>query len=235
MDTIRFGLAMRALRRRRRWTQQRLAEAAGVSRSVIGRIETGAADRVTLRTLIRVALAVGGTISVRVLWHGEALDRLLDAAHADLTERMLRQLERLGWHTAAEVSFNVRGDRGSIDILAFHAPTGALLVIEIKSVVPDLQGMLGSLDRKVRLAGDIARQRGWRVRSVSRLLVLPDDRTARRRVDRHAAIFATALPGRTIAARRWLARPEGTFAGILFLTGAPQVGARHRVSDATRP
>ena len=48
--------------------------------------------------------------------------------------------QEAGWDVATEVSFNVRGERGSIDILAFHQATGSLLVIEIKSVVPDLSG-----------------------------------------------------------------------------------------------
>lgn len=210
MDTIRFGLGMRALRRRRGWTQQRVAVEARVSRSVVGRIERGRADRVAVYVLVRVAAALGATVSTRLLWHGEGLDRLLDAGHALLGDAGLRLLQSLEWEAATEVSFNIRGERGTIDILAFHPPTGSLLVIEIKTVVPDLQAMLGTLDRKSRLATEVARSRGWDVRTVSRLLVLPDDRTARRRVARHAA----------------------TFAGILFLTGVPQVGARHRVAGS---
>jgi transcriptional regulator with XRE-family HTH domain len=124
----------------------------GLSRSAIARIERGHADRTTVRTLIRVAEALGASLSVRLLWHGEGLDLLLDAAHADLTDLVLRLLRDTGWDVATEVSFNVRGDRGIIDILAFHSATGALLVIEVKTVVPDLQGMLGTLDRKVRVA-----------------------------------------------------------------------------------
>lgn len=180
MDAVRFGHSMRALRRRRRWTQQKLAGEAGVSRGIVARIEQGHGDRVTVRTLIRVAAALGGTVSCRVLWHGEGLDRLLDAAHASLLDRTLASLHATGWQTATEVTFNIRGERGSIDILAFHEATGSLLVIEIKSVVPDLQGMLGTLDRKVRVAAEIASERGWVARTVSRLLVLPDDRTSRR-------------------------------------------------------
>ena len=115
----------------------------------------------------------------------------------------------------------------------FHRPTGSLLVIEIKSVVPDLQAMLGTLDRKVRLAVGMARERGWRVDTVSRLVVVPDDRTARRRVGRHAATFEVALPSRTAAVRRWLRAPIGTLAGILFLTDGHQAVARHRVGAQT--
>ena len=230
MDVVRIGLSFRALRRRRRWTQQRLALEADLARSTIARIETGHADEATVRTLIRVATALGATVSVRVLWHGEGLDRLLDAAHADLTDRMLELLGDLGWQALPEVSFNNYGERGSIDILAFHEPTRSLLVIEIKSVVPDLQSMLETLDRKARVALAVARGRGWQATSVSRLLVLPDDRTARRRVDRHRMTFDTVLPARTAAVRRWLAAPIGRLAGILFLSGVRHAVTRHRVA-----
>jgi transcriptional regulator with XRE-family HTH domain len=235
MDATRFGLSMRALRRHRRWTQQRLAEDVGVSRTVVARIEQGYGDRVTVRTLIRVAAALGGTVTCRVLWHGEGLDRLLDAAHASPLDRTLSSLRTSGWRTATEVTFNIRGERGSIDILAFHEATGSLLVIEIKSVVPDLQGMLGTLDRKVRVAAEIAKERGWVARTVSRLLVLPDDRTSRRRVDRHRATFETVLPARTVAVRRWLQEPSGGLAGVLFLSDDTDTITRHRVAGQERP
>ena len=229
MDPVRIGLSLRALRIRRRLTQADLAARIGLSRSALARIERGEVERVTVRTLARVASALGASVSVRILWHGEALDRLLDAAHADLTDLVLRLLRDSGWEVATEVSFNIRGERGVIDVLAFHPATGTLLVIEIKSVVPDLQAMLGTLDRKVRVATDLARQRGWRASSVSRLLVFPDDRTARRRVERHAAIFSAALPARTAAVRRWLKRPVETLTGVLFLSYGRHLGTRHRV------
>ena len=154
---------------------------------------------------------------------------MLDAGHADLVERTPELLASSDWLVATEVSFNVRGERGSIDILAFHPETGSLLVIEIKSVVPDMQVMLSGIDRKGRLASEIARDRGWRVTSVTRLLVLPDDRTARRRVERHAATFRTALPARTVEIRRWIRKPDGTMHGVLFLPDALHTSARHRI------
>ena len=200
-----------------------------VSRATIGRIERGHVDGVTLRTLARLAVALDSRLQVRVLWHGEGLDRLLDAAHADLTDAVLRILVDAEWDVATEVSFNVRGDRGVIDILAFHRASGSLLVIEVKSVVPDLGSMLGTLDRKARVAAGIARGRGWHVTSVARLLVLPDDRTARRRVAQHASIFDTALPARTAAVRRWLKGPIGSLDGVLFLSDVHHASTRHRV------
>jgi transcriptional regulator with XRE-family HTH domain len=230
VDVIRFGLGVRALRRKRGWTQDELARKAQVSRTAVWRIERGHGDRVVVHVLVRVAAALGARVDVRLLWQGEGLDRLLDAGHADLADRTLELLASAEWLVATEVSFNLRGERGSIDILAFHPATGWLLVIEIKSVVPDMQAMLAGIDRKGRLARDIARERGWQVTSVTRLLVLPDDRTARRRVERHAAIFKAALPARTVEVRRWIRRPVGVMSGVLFLSDARLTSARHRVA-----
>jgi transcriptional regulator with XRE-family HTH domain len=234
MDVIRFGLGMRALRIRKGWTQRHLGSLVRISSSVISRIERGRADRVAVHALVRVAARLDARVDVRLLWRGEGLDRLLDARHASLVDRMMSILESAGWDATAEATFDVRGQRGSIDILAFHPSTGSVLVIEVKSVVPDLQAMLSGLDRKTRLARELAGTRGWRATSVSRVLVLPDDRTARRRVDRHAATFRKTLPARTAEVRRWIRRPAEPMSGILFLADAPQVHTRHRVS-AKRP
>src|SRR4249919_3662882 len=113
MDVVRFGLGVRALRRRRGMTQRQVAMRAGCSRAVIWRIERGNADRVAVRTLVEVAGALGARIDLRLLWHGEGLDRLLDARHARLVEIVLALLDSNDWDTATEVSFNIRGERGS--------------------------------------------------------------------------------------------------------------------------
>jgi len=247
MDTVRFGLSVRALRRRRGWRQVDLAGYAGVSRTAISRVERGRADRLTIRMLRTLADALGARLDCRLLWNGEALDRLLDESHAALVETVVRWLTSLGWEVATEVSFSIRGERGSIDVLAFRAATATLLVVEVKSVVPDVQATFVTLDRKTRLASEIARGRGWRPARLGRLLVVREDRTARRRVSAHAATFAGAFPARGWAVRRWLQDPASggrgeipagrpatsgdrtQFSGLLFLPGAPQAGARHRV------
>ncbi|MGZ8514488.1 MAG: helix-turn-helix domain-containing protein [Candidatus Limnocylindrales bacterium] len=235
MDPIRFGLGIRALRRRRGWSQLALAVRAGLSRSAIARIERGQADRFTIRTLRRVSEALDARIDVRLLWHAEGLDRLLDARHAALVDQTLGLLAHLGWTAIAEVSFSIRGERGSVDVLAFHPATASLLVVEVKSVVPDLQAMLVALDRKGRLGGEIARERGWAPASVTRLLVLPDDRTARRRVEALSMTFRAALPARTVDVRRWLRAPVGTAHGILFLSNGTHADSRQAAGRSGSP
>jgi transcriptional regulator with XRE-family HTH domain len=232
MDPVRFGLAMRALRRRRAWTQEQLAERAGVSRCAVQQIERGGADAFTGRVIRRIAVGLGARFEQRVLWQGEALDRLLDADHAGIVERVIRWLRAEGWEVVPEATFAVNGERGSIDVLAFHPETGTLLVIEVKSVVPDIQGLLGGVDRKARLAPAMARNRGWRVHNVGRVVVLPDDSTTRRRVEHHRATLDAALPARTAAVRAWVRHPEGDMAGILFLADDAQRQPRHRIAVA---
>jgi transcriptional regulator with XRE-family HTH domain len=233
VDQTRVGGDLRLLRHRRGWSQGRLSREAGVGRSTISAVETGRAEQVALDTLLRIATALGARLSVRIYWQGEALDRLRDRRHAALVEGALHWLAADGWLTRTEVTFSEYGERGSIDILAFHPATGALLVVEVKSVVPDLQAMLSSLDRKWRLSRTVSRTVGWHAASVSRLLVLPDDRTARRRVSRHAATFDTALPLRTTAVKRWVRSPTSPIAGILFLTDVVQ--GDHRQGLDGRP
>ncbi|MHB8893388.1 MAG: helix-turn-helix domain-containing protein [Candidatus Limnocylindrales bacterium] len=127
MDLGRFGRAVRALRFRRGWRQEDLAGAAGVSRSQVGRIERGESGKLPVDALDRVAGALGGRADLRLLWQGEGLDRLLDEAHARLVEWVVRRLKALGWEVAVEVSFARNGERGSIDVLAFHPGRRALL------------------------------------------------------------------------------------------------------------
>jgi transcriptional regulator with XRE-family HTH domain len=225
VDPVLLGGDVRLLRRQRAWTQARLASEARVSRARIIRLEGGHAAASDLGDIAAVVAALGGYLSVRVLFQGEGLDRLRDRRHAALVDRLVRMLLAAGWVVEPEVSFNVYGERGAVDILAFHPPTGALLVIEVKTVVPDVGGMLATLDRKTRLAADIARDRGWEASTVSRVLVVLDGSTTRRRIDEHAATFDAALPSRTVAVRRWLRAPVGPIAGLLFL---PEVQGRNR-------
>jgi transcriptional regulator with XRE-family HTH domain len=229
MEAVRIGLSIRALRRRRGWTQAQLGSRCRCSASRISRVERGAVLSLTLLELESVLAALGARLAVRVLWQGEELDRLLDRDHARMVEAVLSRLTYLGWIAIPEVTFHIDRERGSIDILAWHAASGILLVIEIKSVVPDVQATLSGVDRKARLAPQIARERGWHVRGVARLLVLPDERTSRRRVEAFSATFNHSFPARTVEVKRWLAAPAGPFAGILFLSDLPPTQARQRV------
>jgi transcriptional regulator with XRE-family HTH domain len=230
MDWIRFGRSIRSLRKRRGWRQADLGAAAGVSQAMIARIELGLADRIAPQVLDRVVRALGARMALRLEWNGESLDRLLDSEHAGLTERVTSLLKLEGWEVAVEVTFWIRGERGSVDILGWHPSTRTLLVIEVKSVVPDVQGMLMPFDRKARLGKEIAATRGWSPVAVARLLVIGESRTARRRVAAHGSTFDAELPDRIVAIRRYLSDPgaRAPLRGLMFLPGSRQLNTRHR-------
>ena len=241
MDVLRVGRSLRALRLRRGWRQQDVAAAADISRSQYGRIERGDVRGVPLADLDAACRALGADLDVRVRWHGEGLDRLLDAAHADLVNRLVRLLVDDGWEVAVEVSFNHFGDRGSVDVLGWRPTARRWCLVEGKSAIPDARATISSHDRKTRLAGVIGKLRGWEPEIVGSLLVVADSSTSRRRVLQLADVFGTAYPDRAIAVRRWLRAPVGRLRGLPFLPNAREdgsgerLGARGRVKGRSKP
>ena len=134
MDDQRVGAAFRAVRLRRRWRQSDVAVKAGVSRGTVSALERGHLERMPLATIRSVARVLDVRIDVVARWRGADLHRLLNARHSALAESVARFLVGSPpWLSRPEVSFSVYGERGVIDILAFHPPTGALLVIELKT------------------------------------------------------------------------------------------------------
>lgn len=155
MDPMqRCGATFRAVRIKRRWRQVDLARRAGVHRSVISNIERGHLEGVAIGTLIRVARALEIHVSFTTRWRGGDLDRMLSAKHAGLHEAVARwfSAELPEWILAPEVSYSINGERGVIDILAWHPGRRALLVIELKTDIVDVNELVGSMDRRRRLA-----------------------------------------------------------------------------------
>jgi hypothetical protein len=112
------------------------------------------------------------------------------------------------WALAPEVSYSIYGERGVIDILAWHPGRRALLIIELKTDIVDVNDLVGSADRRKRLARTIAAERGWEPASVSVWVIVASSRTNRRRIAEHRALLRTAFPsdGRTVLG--WLRNPD---------------------------
>jgi transcriptional regulator with XRE-family HTH domain len=224
---IRLGLIFRSVRVQRRWTQQVLGQRAGVSRQLVSKIERGVIDSVSVRSLRAVGAALG--IRVEVVARGAAgeVDRTLNAGHAAMHEAVARLFRVLpGWSPAPEVSFSIYGERGVIDILAWHAASRTLLVIELKTAIVDINDLMGSMDRRRRLAAQIGRERGWVPLVVATWVLIADTPTNRRRLAEHATALRSAFPEDGRAMRRWLRRPTGAIRALSFLSIATGRGAR---------
>jgi transcriptional regulator with XRE-family HTH domain len=226
MDDQALGWAIRSLRHARGWRQADLAVRAGVSASTVRLVEKGQAGRLTIRSVRVVADALG----MHLRWDpGPAvqLARLRDTDHATSAEAAAGRLIRAGWRCLPEVSFSRYGERGRIDLLAHLPSRGLVLVVEVKSVVVDVQALLGSLDAKVRLAAGIGRDRGWTVRHVIPGLVLVDGRTNRRRVAEHPTLFAR-FDVRGRAAESWIEAPKAVPSGLMFWIALPNRNSSDR-------
>jgi transcriptional regulator with XRE-family HTH domain len=235
VNVERLGRIARLLRVRQKLTQESLSARAGVSRRAVSMLERGRALGLRLRTIDAIFRALGARLDVRAMWNGPELDRLLDAAHAAIGASVKRRLERWGWVVRVELSYSRYGERGRIDLVAWHPATGILVVIEIKTDLVDVQDLLGSLDAKARLARHAVERFGWDVRAVVPAIVFLDDRTIRNRVARVDTLFdAFSLRGR--AAMSWMRNPTAAPSGLLWFTAGPaDVPSRSPAPRVRRP
>jgi transcriptional regulator with XRE-family HTH domain len=246
MNEPRLGAAYRALRRRKNWRQRDVGAVAGVSQSVISRIEAGRVDQMTLATLQATARALDASLVSELRWRGGALDKLMDERHAGLIGATVEMLDRHGWSAEVEVSYSHYGERGSIDVLGWRSDAAALLVVEVKTELVSIEATLRKLDEKVRIApiviatpraqsGPDSVMAPRRPLIVGRLLVLPDTSTSRRRIARHGQVLGVALPLRGGDIRSWIRRPAGPAAGVILIQEQPDMRGPHAKRGAATP
>jgi len=221
VEDPRFGSYVRAERRRRGLRQLDLAARAATTQQTVSEIERGRAGDLTVAMVRRVCRVVEITVLLAPRSRGPEPDRLLDARHARLVQAGIGLLHP-DWIAVPEYTFNRYGDRGSVDVLAWHPAARALLMVEVKSELRDVQAMLRSMDVKARvLPGAVAGERGWRPNIVGSVLLLPAESAARRSVARLGLVFEAALPARTVEVRRWIHQPSGPLRGIWFVADTP--------------
>jgi len=219
MDDQRFGAALRAARVRRGLRQRDLARLAGVSDATVSRLERGHLEGLAIGTVRAVAGKLDIGIELQPRSRSANLDRVVNANHASLGEAVIRWFGGLGdWIIPPEVSFSRFGERGVIDLLAWHPATRSLLVIELKTAIVDVGELLGTLDRKIRNGWHVAGELGWDPRTVSGLLIIAEGSTNRRRIGAHRATFDAAFPARIDRLRAWLRQPAGQVRGLVFFS-----------------
>jgi transcriptional regulator with XRE-family HTH domain len=229
MNEQRLGAAIRAVRRRRKLSQQDVAEAAGVGHSTVSLVERGHCGQLSLATVERIAATVDVRIDLTARWRGGDLDRLLNRRHSLLAESFAARLGRAaGWVVEPEVSFAIYGERGVIDQLAWHFTTAHLLVVELKTELVDINELLGTLDRKRRLIAQIAGARGWGPKMISVWLVVTDSSTNRRHARDHATLLRSRLPGDGRQLRRLIRNPSVAVSGVAFWSHSNGGGTKRR-------
>lgn len=202
---------------------------------MISRIELGESRRVASGDLVAVAEALDARLEFDLRWRGEGLDRLVDEAHAGIVDALAREYRRAGWEVVVEATFSVYGERGSIDVFAWHPVVQVVAVNEVKASIAEAGATVMGLDRKCRLAPILAKERGWTCLTVARLLVVSADPTSRRRIAEHQGLFRSSLPAGTRVCLEWIRAPtrQGVN-GILFLSDSRRTGNIEATSSARR-
>lgn len=235
MEDVKVGALFRAIRIKRGWRQADLADRARVSRSAISRIERGDLAGTTWKTFRSVARALDAAIEMMVRWRGVDTDRLLNAGHARLHEDIASLLDSIpGWEHAPEVSFSIYGERGVIDILAFHGLSRSLLIVELKTELASLEDLLTVMSRRARLATQIAVGRGWQPLVVSSWVVIRESDSNRRRIRQFSSTLRAAFPDDGHAIRSWLRHPVGSIAALSLWANATDLSANERAATRKR-
>jgi transcriptional regulator with XRE-family HTH domain len=233
MDDQRLGSLLRALRIKRGLRQIDVAVLAGVSDVTVSRIERGQLATLSLGALRRVARVLEVRLDLSAWSRSGDIERIASSRHSALVDALIRELAKARWRARPEVSFNHNGERGLVDIAAWHPATRTLLFVEVKTEIVDVGETVGTFDRKRRLAATIARSLGLEPTSYSCAIVIADTRTNHRRVMEHRATFRAAFPGSGRGFRAFIRAPTGTIAAIAFWP-LRQPGTARQISGGTR-
>lgn len=218
MQHIAVGRLLRMVRIRRESRQSDVAERARVSASVVARHERGMLN--SLAMLERHASALDLRLDLRLVGRTGQLVRLADEEHAAIAEAIAGWLRRSGLEVEAEASFSEWGERGRIDLLAYDPHTGTVVIVEVKTLLLDLQELLGSMDVRERLVAVIARRRGWSVARRVTMLAVAASAANRTVVRSHPALF------QPFTVRR-LGKPGFDVAGRILVWITPERAFRH--------
>jgi Holliday junction resolvase-like predicted endonuclease len=205
------------VRIRREWRQSDVASRARISASVVARHERGMIN--SLDMLDRHASALGLRADLRLLGRSGQLVRLADEEHAAIVEALADWLRRSGFEVEPEASFSEWGERGRIDLLAYDPRTTTVVIVEVKTLLLDLQELLGSLSVRERLVRTIAGRRGWTIERRITMLAVAGTAANRKVVRSHAELF------RPFIVRR-LGQPGFDTAGRMLVWITPQRAAR---------
>ena len=171
-------------------------------------------------TVRRVASALDIRVDLVPRWRAGDLDRLLNAKHSQLHELVARWFaqEPPAWVLAPEVSYAIYGERGVVDIVAWHPGRRAILVIELKTDIVDVNQLIGKVGEKARLIRQIVRDSAMGSAHGVDVGDRRFGRTNRGRLAAHQAVLRAAFPADGRGMRRWLADPAGSVAALSLWT-----------------
>ena len=193
-----LGGEVRRSRERRNWTQVELADRAGISRHIVGRIER-ATTQIDVDVLQRIAIAFNRPLDIR--FGRDALEHPADAGHLAMQELVLRLGRACGYTGTFELPTRPTEPWRSADV-ALAAPQRRILILsECWNTFGDVGAASRSSTRKVTELEDLATARWGTEARVGLVWVVRATARNRALLARYPEIFASRFPG---SSRAWI-------------------------------
>ena len=194
----RAGWDVRTSRRRRKLTQRRLAELAGVGRTTVGRMEAGRGAGVSVDSWQRVAIALGRRM--RLSFDRDTLDEPADAGHLVIQDLLLRLGRAHGYARTFELPTKPADPTHSVDVGWRADHRRFLVLLEAVNIVKDIGAAARSSARKVAQAEDLASALwGTGPHLVTGCWVVRATKRNRALVARYPDVFASRFPASSVA------------------------------------
>jgi transcriptional regulator with XRE-family HTH domain len=201
-----LGREARATRRRRRLTQQRLADAIGISRPRYAEIERGEGATAPLETWTRIGAALGRPLAVSLSRDIDPPEPR-DAGHLAAQEVVLRRARSHGRTASFELPTRPADPARSTDVGLDDDAIRTLILVEIWNRLDDVGAAARATDLKVAETAAAAAFAGgdgapYRIASCWLLVATAANR---RLVAAYPEIFRTRFPGSSAGWARALA------------------------------
>ncbi len=200
-----------------------MASRAGVSQALVSLIETGGGGGSSLRTWMRLAVAVDSELRA-YLEEIPGAARPRDNVHLKNQELVARLTTAAGWEVKPEAALATRVDRSpAADLLLERRRESAL--IEIWDWFDDVGAAFRSWDRKLDQVDRLRAARGME-EGVSGCWVVRATRRNRSLVRDHRTLFRARFPASSAAWLAALTSPEGLVPGAAGLLWVAVQGDR---------
>ena len=213
-----IGAIIKRTRLETGWSQRKLSERLGCSKSAVQRLEAGATPYVD----IRLAGAAFRLLGIRMKFDAGTLGlanrrEQRDLVHATCLGYVARRLRSDRWDVQIEVEIGDGRYRGWIDLLAYRALDRSLLCIEVKTEIDDLGRIQRTLGWYAGEAPIAARALGWQPASTTSALLLLFSTANDRAIQVNRELLRSTVPTTARVFASWIRSPGPAPASALAL------------------
>jgi transcriptional regulator with XRE-family HTH domain len=224
----RLGADIKAMRKRRKWTQNELARRADVGRQVIGRLELGLRP-LDVSTLERIAVALG--VPLAIGFDLDVREDVADAGHLAIQEIVLRVARAAGYETQFELPTRPNDPWRSSDVALGSGLRRLAIGAECWNTFGDIGAATRSSRRKLVELENLAVGRWGPEARAGLVWIVRGSSRNRALIDRYPEVFANVFTGSShgwVAALTTGAEPPAEPGLVWCDTASGRLHAWHR-------